>query len=267
MKPRETGRQWLGTRRGQRGQSLVETAIIAPLLLLMFIGVLEVGWALRGYMVTLNASREAARFAARGRYIDFADPLPGYATVITHTLDSLGYNRANPLALRQGDADVGLILDPADQANGAIIISHFLIETQAPITPLTAINTAACAVFRADPPSQGYTADDTIQGPHTQPLTQTYVFPNPSLHPSLVISDAVRLANQLKAENNYFNCMLRSKDPQSPWSTNSVIVVEIFFDQPQLLGVPIISNRFTDPIPLYVFTQMRITGDARGSGR
>ena len=43
----------------------VEMAIISPLLFLLFIGVLEVGWAIRGYIVLLNADREATRFAAR----------------------------------------------------------------------------------------------------------------------------------------------------------------------------------------------------------
>jgi Flp pilus assembly protein TadG len=43
------------------GQSLVEMAFITPLLLLMFIGVLEVGWAIRGYIVLLNADREGTR--------------------------------------------------------------------------------------------------------------------------------------------------------------------------------------------------------------
>ena len=254
----------------KRGQSLVEMAIITPLLLLMFIGVFEVGWALRGHMVILNASREAARFASRGRYIDFTDPLPGYASVITHTLDTLGYNLANPQALQEGDANVGLILASggADDVNGAIFISHFLINTQAPITPPTGITGASyCDRFQTNPPNSGYTGDDTIQGPHTHLVTETYTFPSPPGYTSRIIPNAATLATKLKAENDYFNCILYTKDPQAPWSTNSVIVVEIFFDQPQLLGVPLISNYLTDPIPLYVNTQMRITGDARGSGR
>jgi Flp pilus assembly protein TadG len=37
-----------GAPEGGKGQSLVEMAIITPLLLLLFIGVLEVGWAIRG---------------------------------------------------------------------------------------------------------------------------------------------------------------------------------------------------------------------------
>ena len=251
----------------QIGQSMVETALIAPILILMLIGVFEVGWALRGYMIILNATREAARFAARG-YVDFSDG-SGYEVVLDHTLDTLGYNLANPNALEEGDANVGMILTPTANANGSIIISHFLINTQQPLTPLSVITStdpmAACSIFLAEPPDPGYTEDDTIQGPHTHPLTQTYSFPNPPVHPSRI--NAVELADQLRAENNYFNCILYSKDPSALWSTNSVVVVEIFFDQPQLLGVPVISNRFTDPVPLYAFTQMRVTGDVRGLGR
>jgi Flp pilus assembly protein TadG len=62
------------------GQSLVEMAFITPLLLLMFIGVLEVGWAIRGYIVLLNADREGTRFAARGQYLDFPFATPSAKT-------------------------------------------------------------------------------------------------------------------------------------------------------------------------------------------
>jgi hypothetical protein len=265
-----------------RGQSLVETAIIAPILILMLLGVFEVGWALRGYLIVLNATREAARFAARGRYIDFNLPQDeveaGYRTVITHTLDTLGYNFANPQALEDGDATVGMILAPPNQANSAIIVSHFLIDTQQPCNPVDDCNgngitvtlegpEVDCAIFQADPPATGYTADDRIEGPHTNPLTQTFVFPYPTSFQSKVRTEAVTRTNKYRAENNYFNCVLHSKDPAVEWSTDSIVVVEIFFEQPQVLGAPIISNQFTDPIGLYAFTEMRITGDARSSGQ
>lgn len=53
-----------------RGQSLTEMAIILPILLLLLYGVVEAGFALRNYLVVSNANREAARFAARGRFED-----------------------------------------------------------------------------------------------------------------------------------------------------------------------------------------------------
>jgi hypothetical protein len=56
--------------RGNRGQSLVELALTLPLLLLMFAGLIEIGAALRNYLVVVNANREGTRFAARGRWFD-----------------------------------------------------------------------------------------------------------------------------------------------------------------------------------------------------
>lgn len=54
----------------EKGQSLVEMALITPVLIIMFIGVFEVGFAIRAYMTVLNANREAARFVARSLYTD-----------------------------------------------------------------------------------------------------------------------------------------------------------------------------------------------------
>jgi hypothetical protein len=80
------------------------------------------------------------------------------------------------------------------------------------------------------------------------------------------ISPTVMLAD-LVEDNLRFNCDLIAQDEQAVYSDNSVIVVEILFDQPQLLGVPVVSNTFTDPVPLYVNTTMRITSDSRSSGQ
>jgi hypothetical protein len=114
---------------------------------------------------------------------------------------------------------------------------------------------------------EGYTADDVIQTPSTNPVTQTYTYPSPTNFTSDIYQRAVTLTNQYRADNNYFNCVLHSKDANAPYSTNSVIIVEIYFDQPQLLGVPFVSNSLTDPVHLYAYTEMRITGDSRSSGR
>lgn len=73
-----------------KGQALVETAIILPILLIMMIGVLEVGWALRGYLVLSNANREAARWAAKRNSLDFSQPNPGYEDVLAHTNATIG---------------------------------------------------------------------------------------------------------------------------------------------------------------------------------
>ncbi len=54
----------LGTR--EKGQSVVEAAIALPILLLLAIGIVELGFALNAYNQTINASREGARFGSMG---------------------------------------------------------------------------------------------------------------------------------------------------------------------------------------------------------
>ncbi|MGQ9553343.1 MAG: TadE/TadG family type IV pilus assembly protein [Anaerolineae bacterium] len=51
-------------RRVDRGQNLVELAIVMPLLLLILMGVIDLGRAFHAYIVEENAAREAARYGA-----------------------------------------------------------------------------------------------------------------------------------------------------------------------------------------------------------
>jgi len=48
-----------------RGQALVEMALILPILLLLFAGLIELGFSFYDYLVVVNAAREGARFAAK----------------------------------------------------------------------------------------------------------------------------------------------------------------------------------------------------------
>ncbi len=51
-------------RRRERGQSLVETAIVFPILLLLLAAVVDFGRAFDAYIVLTNAAREGARWGA-----------------------------------------------------------------------------------------------------------------------------------------------------------------------------------------------------------
>lgn len=59
--------------RRQRGQTMVEFAIILPLLLLLILGILQLGVVYNNYVTLTQASRAGARQAAVGRGI--ADPV------------------------------------------------------------------------------------------------------------------------------------------------------------------------------------------------
>jgi hypothetical protein len=72
----------------EKGQSLVEMAIIMPILLIMFLGVLEVGFAIRSYMIILDASREGARYASKTYSMDLRNAETAkfsYTNIISHT--------------------------------------------------------------------------------------------------------------------------------------------------------------------------------------
>lgn len=60
----------MNRRKREQGQSLLETAIILLVLVMLLYGIVEVGFGLRNYLLVSNANREAARFAARGRFTD-----------------------------------------------------------------------------------------------------------------------------------------------------------------------------------------------------
>lgn len=56
--------------RDQRGQAMVELALVLPILLILFMGVIEFGRIFNNYLVITNASREGARVAVLGKSDD-----------------------------------------------------------------------------------------------------------------------------------------------------------------------------------------------------
>ena len=51
---------------GQKGQAVVETALILPIIILILTGIIDFGLMFNNYLVITNASREAVRNAAIG---------------------------------------------------------------------------------------------------------------------------------------------------------------------------------------------------------
>lgn len=51
------------SRRAQRGQSLVETALVLPILLILLMGIFDFGRAIFAFNAVSNSAREAARVA------------------------------------------------------------------------------------------------------------------------------------------------------------------------------------------------------------
>ena len=108
----------------EKGQSLVEMALAAPILIFLLIGVFEVGWAIRSYVVLVNVNREITRFAVRPGYLDFSDE----STVAA----SYGKVRSWVDTSLTGQLDMNF--DETD-GNATLIISHLVADTGMPCDP------------------------------------------------------------------------------------------------------------------------------------
>lgn len=108
----------MSTRRRQRGQALVETALVLPILLIMIIGLFDVGRAVFAYNTATNAAREAARLAIvnqdgtriqqRAADLAFNTPMdsfnvafykPGANTMSTSNADKCLGTQASPITI------------------------------------------------------------------------------------------------------------------------------------------------------------------------
>jgi hypothetical protein len=73
----------------RRGQSLVELTLVMPILVVMFLGMIEVGWLANNFLLLLDVTRGAARFGAT------TDPLE-WPTGEEHNLQRMDCNDIAP---------------------------------------------------------------------------------------------------------------------------------------------------------------------------
>ena len=95
------------------GQSIVEFAVLLPLLVMMLSGLIEFGFMLNYYLDLIDAAREAARFAANDDPLHndatgvYQDPNPGfYLRTQTVALQSLTIGSGGQITLNPASDDV-----------------------------------------------------------------------------------------------------------------------------------------------------------------
>lgn len=245
-----------------RGQSLVEMAVIAPILVLMFIGLMEIGFFLWGYMTILNTDREAARFAVRPGVLDveYAETgeviISGYSDIITHTL-VVGQGNGN-LHLREylENERVG-----NDGPKAQVIVTVLGVDTNEPCRPAESCydhrDELSNWTPRCDPEESyyhDYPNDDIIISPLNNDST-VFVYPVGSDNRSRIDNIAERLTT-MKAGNDRLNCEFGVHNNHF-WKDDISVTVEIYYEQYQLLGFPLLTW-LGDPIPIHVQTTMRV---------
>ncbi len=265
--------------RSEKGQSMAELGIILPVLLLMLLGVFEVGWALRGYLVLVNVNREAARFAARGVYLDFSEKddssLVGYEKVYTHTLDSL--SRQLALDFESAAPNTSMIVtyytvepdnfncsgDPTCRSGGLFDCSRFAYENRdaGNYLPGEMLNEIEYPLLVPPPGALGPPSyyNTYLAIANTTPVTAYHYHVGSPAHLSRI--DPADKVEEVRANNNEINCQLVQKG--LPPVDSNVVVVEQVYLQKQLIGIPIVTSFVPDPVPFYTHTAMRVTADLR----
>jgi hypothetical protein len=103
-------------RRTDRGQGLLELAVILPVLLILLMGAVEIGYALRDYLIVVNACREGCRFAARGRFSD-------------QDIGARVVSAGGVVRLDDPPSDVPFLRTHPMDENTGIIVSHFYMDS------------------------------------------------------------------------------------------------------------------------------------------
>lgn len=114
----------MSKRRTRRGQGLVEFALVLPILLLLLFGVVEIGHALRSYLIVVNADREGCRFAARGRFSD--------QRVIERVISAGG-------VIPTSNPPVPFLRTHGAEPNTAVIVRHLVIDSSGEVVSDTKV--------------------------------------------------------------------------------------------------------------------------------
>jgi hypothetical protein len=93
------------SRDGELGQNFVELALTLPIIMLLFFGMIEIGFAVHSYIVVANAAREGARFGARGVHVPLSD--------ITSIVET-GMSKSISVDLFGADANTTIIVTQID---------------------------------------------------------------------------------------------------------------------------------------------------------
>jgi len=279
----------------EHGQSLVEMAVVLPLLLLMLLGVFEVGWAVRGYLTLVNVNREITRFAARGVYLDFEstamsststcvddvqnDPFGiGYCKVISHAALSLA-----------GQLPMDFV---NETGNSSVIITYYEVTPRSGFNCLgdTTCSNFDCTRFTNKSHASGYILGTDLADVKYPRLS---VAGRPGLAGSANIPSyydtSFNITNttavtkfhyhrggpyfsrinpkdrqeEVRGEVNKLNCQLTQKG--LPTVGDNLVIVETTYNQNQLVGLPLVTRFVPNPVPLYSHTAMRVSTDLRKS--
>ena len=154
--------------RGFKGQAILEFSIVLPILMLVLVGVLEVGRYMFMYSAATNASRNASRYAsAVGRAdngltkFNYCEGIKQTALTSAYLVDrntigvSISYDDGlgNSIGVcdlwdaTQVDPDVAGVVDSGDRVEVTVTIQYRPMVNIVPLTPQTITSTSARTIL------------------------------------------------------------------------------------------------------------------------
>lgn len=207
----------------KHGQSVVEFALVLPLLLLFFLGMVEIGTAFYDYITLASANREGVRLASRGRFEDEA--------VLDRVVVSGGIREPEAGILENAFVTTG------EDANLGIILTHFPIDENGDLGDRTIVVTGTI-----------YIDGSPVYLPNVS-NPQTY---------SRISGDYEGFHGDITGKINDRR-VAEGYDPQ----TSEIVVIETFFAHRPFLGVVLNILQIPDPMTLYISSSMRVMRDSR----
>lgn len=225
-------------RKQPKGQSIVEFVLVLPFLLLLFIGMVEVGYAMFHYIVVSNANREGVRLAARGRFTD---------TSITERIIGAGGFQKD-----ENDNDVP-VLSLAE--NFGVIITHIPFPSE--------------TLPNWQDPKIELCCDDTCPAPVKDRLnvfvcaSGAMVEADGSIRNITAADSRIADINQFETDVDVSELINEWRfDEKYPLAMNEIVIVETYFAHPMLLHLPEFFP-VPDPLSLYFSSSMRVTLNSR----
>jgi hypothetical protein len=236
------------TPRKSRGQSLVEVAILLPVLLIMLSGMIEFGFALNQYLNILDAAREGARFGSDGDPTQRSSCTDGEDDDNDRTPDDCP---SPGIGITDSYADDTLNCEPSPSGEGTLDyymqIACEVMRTADPVVLDPARDDIVISIYKVyDDPLN---VDDGIIG----------VLPNYSEDPDLSAHNPTTntIQGQWRLYGNQasrYDTVRVSNllDVNAPGA--GVLIVEVFYSYDQILALPWITPFVPNPVPLYSFT-------------
>jgi len=254
-------------RRQPRGQSFIELMLVVLFLGLILAGMVEFGFLLNNYLHVLDGSREAARYSSSStpfvpstNGVDIASWYypPFYYVAAGKAVQTMDPVILDPMLAEEGHTD----------HTDDVVVSVFTMNGVTPIRyPLMADDQTGwslCAHYNANTDDSnavvyGLTPPNICVGAHYGGFASYFPCIKSSVPSEVPVSTWGSSCHQRQSQFTNANLTnLLTQASVAPPSTG-VVLVEIFYNYPQLLKLPVLENVLPDPIPLYVYTIMPLS--------